>query len=278
MFDKIESLIKAAVPRKIEGVNAILHDKEQKITPLHQHQSILGFHAGEVRAESLASFCEYVAKYKCAEAIVFASEDANRLEAVFDWHSVEDICGGFGRHRAWMNLQFSPNWLAWHAFNGRELSQQKFAEFIEEHLEDVSAPSAAELLEVVTTLSGKKNVDFKNAVRLANGDVGIQWEETTTAKAGESGNLQVPSEIELTVPIYRGCEESTTFKIRALFRYRINDGRLSFEIRMLGIEKIRDLAFSAVFEDLKKLLPADIQLFAGLVEKSPLQVLYPTLP
>ena len=136
-------------------------------------------------------------------------------------------------------------------------------------------PDAAAVLETVLTLSGKKSVNYKNATRLASGDVSLVWEETTDAKAGQKGDLKVPSELKLRLPVYAGCEEETTFEIRAMFRYHIQDGALTFQIKMLGIERIREMAFAAVYDSLAaKLAENDIKVpvYRGAVTTTPLQI------
>jgi uncharacterized protein YfdQ (DUF2303 family) len=270
MIQEILNALRTLTPQKISGTNAVVIDGGQRVHSLFEQDDALKAQAGWVKAESLASFAKYANDHALEESAVFASLEQNRLEAIIDWNNPQGAVGGMARHRCQLELKFTPNWLAWFSLNGKQIAQVAFAEFIEEHLDDVIDPAAATLLEVVTTLSGKRNVNFKNVVRLGNGDTGIQWEETTQAKAGETGELAIPSEITLELPIYRGCEVETTFRIRTLFRYRIHDGRLAFEIKMLGIEQIRDDAFKAVLEELGKVLAEGIPLFSGSVTKSPI--------
>lgn len=269
MIEKIINALRELDPKKIDATNAVILGNNQRVHSLFDQQEALESQAGWIQAENLESLVDYVNLHASYETAVFASLANANIEAVIDWNNPGQTVGGMARHRCKLPIQYTPNWLAWFGINGKRIGQVAFAEFIEEHLNDVAEPAAATLLEVVTTLSGKRNVEFKNAARLSNGDTAIQWEETTAAKAGQSGQLEIPSEITLQIPIFRGMEKETTFKIRTLFRYRIDAGQLLFEIKMLGIEDIRDEAFAAVFGDLKDKLK-DTSVFMGSVSKSPI--------
>lgn len=230
---------------------------------------------GTITAESLDSLVDYLGRHADDETAIFASATGHHITGVLDWHSHDHLLGGFARHQIALPLQFSEPWKAWAKINGQNIQQKALAEFIEEYLGDIVAPEAAAVLETVRTLSGKKSVNFKNAVHLGNGDVSLVWEETTDAKAGQTGDMKVPSELTLRLPVYAGCEDETTFEIRTMFRYQIHEGALTFQLKMLGIERIREMAFKAVFESLtEKLTEANITapVYQGAITTTPLQV------
>ena len=230
---------------------------------------------GTITAESLNSLVDYVDLHFTCESAVFASLAGNSVTAIIDWHGGDECVGGFARHQVILPLRYSEQWKAWAKINGQHIQQKALAEFIEEYLGDIVEPDAAAVLETVLTLSGKKSVNYKNATRLANGDVSLVWEETTDAKAGQKGDLKVPSELKLRLPVYAGCEEETTFEIRAMFRYHIQDGSLTFQIKMLGIERIREMAFAAVYDSLAtKLAEKNIKtpVYRGAITTTPLQL------
>lgn len=228
---------------------------------------------GAVNIESLVSLTDYVLSHAMVSApTIFASLAILEITAVLDWHKgVEDLAQ-WGEHTATYALGYTEEIKAWSAINGKTLTQHAFAEFVEEHLEDILKPSAADVLTVVTTISGKRKVEFTNVIALGNGDKSLQWTETTDAKG--AGDIRVPGEIMIRIPIYKGCEAVTTFDIRALFRYRITDGRLGFEVRLMHLDKIRSLAFDQVLAGLRAGLGTfPVPIIAGLVSRTPRQVL-----
>jgi uncharacterized protein YfdQ (DUF2303 family) len=208
---------------------------------------------GVVVAESLDSLVDYTALYQQVGTRIFASLQKMNIVTVLDWHDEADCeAGAWGDHSATFGLSYTRAWREWTNISGRQLSQLAFAEFIEEHLDHITAPKAADVLTVATSLSGMRKVAFTNAVRLANGDTCLQYEETTDAKA--AGDVKVPSQLTLRIPVFQGAEDETTFEVTGLFRYRLNDGKLSFELKLLHIEDIAELAFANLLKELRQKL------------------------
>jgi len=202
--------------------------------------------------ENLDSLYEYVRCHTSVDAgrpTIFAqSEQSVRISAVIDWEA-------WGEHTATYELGYTPEWIAWQRISGQKIGQVAFAEFIEENLACIHSPAAADVLTVATTLSGKRKVEFTNCVTLQNGDRALQWNETTDAKA--AGDIRVPSEITLRIPIFKGSEAATTFEIKALFRYRIADGQLTYEIKLLNADKVAALAFAQIVSAMREEFSCD---------------------
>jgi uncharacterized protein YfdQ (DUF2303 family) len=209
---------------------------------------------GQVQAESIDALLDYIGMHLRDQTVVLASLRLMNIAAIFDWHANADDMNGWGEHSCTFPLQFTREWQDWTRISGQPLTQLKFAEFIEEHLEDIVDPKAADVLTVATSLSGMRKVSFTNAVRLQNGDTSLCWEETTDAKA--AGDVRVPSGLKLRIPVFKGAEESTTFEVSGLFRYRIHEGKLSFEVKLLHCDNIAELAFDEVVKSLTTRLRA----------------------
>lgn len=223
-----------------------------KLVPTELNGVLTNQRRGEIRVESLDSLYEYV-RYNTDDHIsrvaIFAqSERSVRISAILDWEQ-------WGEHSATYELGYTPEWVAWQRISGQKIGQVAFAEFIEENLDCIHSPSAADVLTVATTLSGKKRVEFTNCITLQNGDRSLQWNETTDAKA--AGDIRVPSEITLRIPIFKGSEAATTFEIKALFRYRIHEGQLTYEIKLINSDKVAALAFAQIVTAMRAEFSAD---------------------
>ena len=148
---------------------------------------------------------------------------------------------GFRDHRVELPLQKSLAWQKWTAINGDMLSQVEFAEFLEARLVDVVRPTGADMLELATTLEASSSVEFKSAVSLASGVRQFAFEETQTTRAGQTGSLEIPKEIELGIAPFEGGEP---FRVTARFRYRIRNGSLTLGVVLDQPEEVVRAAFS----------------------------------
>jgi len=275
MFSELVKFLKSSAVTPLGGLYAYAMPADMAIRSTIHLLDDAPRKTGIISVESLESLVEYIHRHHTSESAIFASSKDSAIKAVIDWHQTDgEEHGGFARHQAVLPFVFTERWQAWTAISGKPMHQKTLAEHIEEYLGDIVAPDAAAVLETVLTLSGKKSVAYKNATRLASGDTSIQWEETTEAKAGQSGELKVPSEITLRLPVYVGCEEETTFDVRTMFRFHVHEGSLTFTLKMLGIERIRELAFEAIFNSLVVNLESTAikaPVYRGTIIKTPLQ-------
>lgn len=234
------------IPRN-EAIIAI--PEKHKVVPSELFEDFTNQPKGTLRFENLKSLVDYTLHHAGSNTCVFASLDNQRIESVIDWlDNKSDDGNNWGEHRAKYDLRTTKQWVDWTGISGKVINQKQFAEFIEEHLDEISEPSAADVLTIATSLSGKRNVNFTNATDLGNGDKSIQWEEKTEAKG--AGDIRVPSRIKLAIPVFRGAEEETKFEVQALFRYRIDNGGLTFEIKLLHADRVLEMAFDQVVEAL----------------------------
>lgn len=217
--------------------------------------------AAHVECDTLQSLADYVERYESLGMVVFAS--MRGVRACLDY-SVEFEEIGNSQHTANFAINTTPEWRAWSAISGRPMHQRSFAEFIEEHLDEIASPPAADVLTVANTLRGKRNIEWSNVADLANGDKSLVWEEKSDAKS--AGDIRVPSKITLRIPIYQGAEEETTYEVTALFRYRIADGKLTYEVKLLKTERLLKLAFERIVEQLQALLPESTTLIVGSLD------------
>lgn len=205
---------------------------------------------GTVKLTEAPSFSFYVNDHKDNEATsLWADRDAGRIVAVLNGHVKNHDDAGWGDHRAVLTLRKSPAWVAWTEASGKMIPQVKFAEFLEDRAGDVVTPDHATLLEVATSIEGTKGAAYKSGVRLDNGEIQFRYEETVAAKAGQRGDLTIPSSIELGIAPFDGMD---AYKVSARFRYRIgDDGVLYLGVVLDRPEDVLRSAFSQVLQDVE---------------------------
>lgn len=203
-----------------------------------------------VKVLDAASFSAYLNRFKAPQTQVFADYRAPVIVGVMDYHWPENESAGkpdYTEHRVEFRPPWSEQWARWRAIDGKPLGQGDFAEFIEENYADIVAPPSAELLDVVANLQAKKSVEFQSGIRLQDGTAQLTYNEQIESRG--KGTLQVPSEFSLGLPIFYGGEG---YRIRSLLRYRINDGKLSFIVKINRREFNEQAAFTDILKGISE--------------------------
>ena len=196
-----------------------------------------------------ASFSRYVNDFGGEQTLVLASLEERRVTALLDYHAAgpegdASWCG----LRATLSLRLGPEWTAWTGGHNKPLTQLAFAEFLEEHAEQIVQPDAAAVLEVAKHLEAVKTVRFERGVSLGNGAVQLTYHEEIQGKG--RGQVEVPEEFKLALtPFVHGAK---SYAVRARLRYRIEDDRLTFRYVLHQPERILEDAFGAELEAIEK--------------------------
>lgn len=197
-----------------------------------------------VKTLDAESFITYVNRFKAADkTTIFADYTGPRIRACIDYHSTEKP--DYLHHDVSFIPPWSEQWARWRTIDGKNLGQIEFAEFVEENMGDVVEPDGAIFLDLVTGLQAKKKVSFESGVRLHDGSNQLTYHEEIEAKGRNT--MTIPSEFAVGVPIFYFGE---AYKVRCLLRYRIDDGKLIFVIkinRRLFVEQ-------AAFNDITKII------------------------
>ncbi len=195
---------------------------------------------GTTVLRDIESFVRFVNEHKSKDTRIFA-RDGN-FTAICDYHSSD--APAWGEFRAVFNSVVSEQWKIWIHLNGQWLVQKTFAEFIEENASDILNPPPAEMLEISATLEAKKDVNFKQAVRLHNGDATLVFEEVTQAKAGVRGELDVPKELTLNLSVFNGMPAQP---VPCRLRYSIDDQKLAFKYEIIRLgQLLQDAALDLI--------------------------------
>lgn len=198
---------------------------------------------GSVQLKDADSFVEYCKRHRDDGATtVWSNVEQGSVTAVFNDHA-EDGDAGFGDHRATLRVQDSPDWKHWLNNNGKMLPQAEFAEHIEDGAASIVDPDAASMLELAQSFQAATKVDFESGDRLQSGEVKLTFKETTTARAGQTGSIDIPTMIELNLQVFEG---GAVYGLKARFMYRITNGNLTLGYRLIRPDVARKLAFDDI--------------------------------
>lgn len=228
---------------------------------------------GIATALTLASFIDLANRHSTPHSVVFAKTDWRKPEllAVIDYHEkaaepveliitpmdaheteagdplanglISDFAGTYAprpdnlKHRIAYAYPLSDTWKAWVEKDGEVMSQGDFAEWIEDHIADLTSPEDAEKIwlerdfqTTVATPSGliqisrglQINVEakVKNVVTLQSGAAQIAFEENHLGSDGKP--LTIPGLFLLQVAPFAGGEK---IRVPVRLRYRVVAGQ-----------------------------------------------------
>lgn len=198
---------------------------------------------GTVEFITAESFITYANTHKGAGTAIFGDRDGAKVVGVLDGHSA--LAPGWGEHRAVLKLELERRWQDWAKLDRKQVGQEAFVEFLEDHKADIASPDAAELIEVCTALRGKKGVEWASGVDLQTGAIQLSYQETLEATSARKGTLTVPAHLTLGLKVYRG---QAPYRVDARLRWRITDGKLAFVLVLDAPEDVIDAAFADVVE------------------------------
>lgn len=190
-------------------------------------------------------FVAYVNTFKSAHTRLFAepgflSETKQaRIIALLDYHapgSKGDLC----THVAAFTLRYSEQWKRWHAACREALTQEAFADFVEENMADIREPSAASLLDVINNFKAVRKVAYSSVKARVSGSFTIGHEDATEMQ----GQVTLPEKFKLGIPVFfRG----TLFGVGVWLRYRVGgQGGVKFQLQLDRPDVIEDEAFSHI--------------------------------
>jgi uncharacterized protein YfdQ (DUF2303 family) len=188
------------------------------------------------------SFINYYALFSDVNSRVFADETTLKVLAILDYHAAGDgNAPRWGSHKLTLALRHSAQWLTWLNQNNKQMTQQQFAEFLEQNAVDITDPNGATLREIAEDLEATVDVDFASAQRQAGGKVNFKYTETTKTTVSGGNVITVPDNFSLAVPVFIG---GPPVSMGAFLRYRIKDQKLVFFYTLFRPEEVVRTAFA----------------------------------
>jgi uncharacterized protein YfdQ (DUF2303 family) len=208
---------------------------------------------GTTLVRDAASFLAYYGKHADENSEVYADTERLTITAVLDANTADGA--RWEGHRLSLQLRPTEAWKQWLALDGKLLTQEQFAEFLEDHLPELLEPSAADMLEIAQSFQAANKVDFQSATRLSSGQRQFQYVETTTAKAGQKGQLTVPETFVIGLVPFEGSEG---YKLTARLRHRIGQDGLRLGYKLERPDEVRRTAFQDVVEAVGEQIPVPV--------------------
>lgn len=205
---------------------------------------------GTIPYRDMASFCRAVEAQKgdsYPRTCIYGNLLTPSFYAVFN--DTVDSSPGWRDHRAIYDCPLSVEWKLWLGANKKVMSQETFAQFIEDNAPDCVKPDAATMIEIARTLEAKKKVNFASGIRLSNGQNELTYEEEITGTASK-GKIPLPELFTIGISVLEGGPK---YAVTARLRYRIADkGQLTIWYDLERPHKVLEDAAKQVWEAIEK--------------------------
>ena len=199
---------------------------------------------GTVKLNDAESFIAYYGMHGNG-APVYATMQPAQFVAVLNDHTKDKA--DWRDHRALFTVKYSPEWDVWFKHNGSGAafgSNESFALFLEENAPDIVRPEPAKMLQIALNFRVNADVQFSLVQRLSDGDIDLGYKNVVTATAGRAadGNVTIPEQFAIEVPVWAGLE-AKKYQIEARFRYRLREGKLTLWYELVRPHKVVEQAF-----------------------------------
>jgi uncharacterized protein YfdQ (DUF2303 family) len=250
----VETAKQIGRPFEVNGVQAVLVPADCKVETFERLYPVPEWQPAQlnekISVEDAYSFIAYYNRFANDDSTVFVDTDSATFTAVIDYHKDETETR-WGKHILSYKCPKTTEWSIWRSENGRSNAkeQEEFALFIEQNLDEIREPAAAEMLEIALSLRAKNNLNFQSAIRLDNGQNQLTYIENIEGAAGAQGQLSIPDEIVLGISPFKGGEP---YEVKAKYRYRINHGKLVMWYDLIRPSKVHDCALRDVRAQIEK--------------------------
>jgi uncharacterized protein YfdQ (DUF2303 family) len=222
-------------------------------TDSERHQLAPNAKRGELTMHTGESFARYVNDHDEGPATaLYADVRSRSVTGIIDGHALgsvlEDAKPGWAEHRVVLALRHTYEWEQWSAKSGQLLAPLDFASFLEDRVLEIIEPDSATMLELAQSFHANVTVDFKKAERLDNGETQFRFEEKIDARAGRTGEIDVPSTFTLALAPFEGDDPQP---VTARLRYRLRDGHLTIGYTIANLEETVRASFDRVLEQIE---------------------------
>lgn len=235
-------------------VTRLRDDEKIDVRSLEKHLAAPTQPRGQAVLHDPSDWVEYVNRVTNeATTTVWADVNTGTLTAVLDDHT-DSAYAGWREHRVALTLRTDLDWHHWARNDGKSMTQTDFAEHLDAATHTIVSPDAATMVEIATSFRATKSLQVQSEARLDNGDVKLSFMESTDAKAGKRGDVEIPSEFELLLSPWVGV---APVPVRARLAYDVSGQKLYLRYHLHRPDLVKQVVFGELVSGLREDLVTD---------------------
>lgn len=203
-----------------DGHSVLVSSSTPTITDLEKFRERPNRIVGQVELIDVPSFALYVSKYATAGTVLIGDRKGN-VTAHLDYHEGPELPTR-STHKAVLRSIKTPEWTTIENVLGKPLTQEGFAEVLEELEHVFVSPDAAKIAEICLNVKGSVTATFESRVNRSNGTVSFCYTEDA-----DKGTVKIPEFATIQVPIF---EHSDAIEAKLLIRHKVSSGKIVFTL------------------------------------------------
>jgi uncharacterized protein YfdQ (DUF2303 family) len=196
---------------------------------------------GDVRVADVESFAYMVERENIPETTIVRADMNNRNFVAIINFAEDGKIAGFEDRTISLSLVRTLEFGRWMANNRERMTQLQLADFLEENLENIVEPPAAEMIEMISNLKVKRNAQYHSVIDTNTGAQSLSFSETIKGET-VNGSMDFRSKFKIAITPYIG---SKPYEIECNVRFSVGEERLRIFFNMINIAKIEEHAFDA---------------------------------
>lgn len=200
----------------------------------------------------IASFLAYIARHRNDGSVVWCDFNPQTFALSFTAVIDEHVAGrpAWRMHRAQLVPAMSSEWKAWKGADKQSTGQVEFAEFLQEHEDDIAVangmPSSADMHKMATEFVMNEERVLKSSVRLQSGGVRLTY--VADPDKGTTETMQMFEKFALGIPVFHG---GSAWSLTARLKYRQNGAGVKFHYELVRADRVHDGAAKELIEQIR---------------------------
>lgn len=197
---------------------------------------------GQYRIDDSTSFVDFILRYRSEDTVVFADLSKMKMTSVFDFHpaSSDRKAANWGQFHASYECPTTEEWDLWQSKSNAWMSQEDFADFIDERRADVfsgegaDGPSAAEMVKMARDLRIFSKGQFERTLNPTTGEYSL-----INKLEHAENSTRIPPRFCLRLAVFEG---GSPYLVEVHLRMQV-EGRAKFAFKLLNLDAIKRHAF-----------------------------------